>query len=175
MKTSTFDIVIDAPSWTKALRNARAVCRRAGLAALAAAGPKGPVDLSVLLTSDSAVRKLNATYRGKDKATNVLSFPSGGPTGEKLRVLGDIAIAYGLVAREARGENKSLSDHLSHLVVHGVLHLLSYDHEDSEDADNMERLERKILARLGIADPYAAPPAQKRPAPKPRVKRRKQP
>jgi len=175
MKTPTIDIMIDAPTWTKALRNARAVCRRAGLAALTAVGPKAPVEVSVLLTGDGAVRKLNATYRGKDKATNVLSFPAGRPPGETPRILGDIAVAYGVVAREAKAENKTLSAHLSHLVVHGVLHLLSYDHEDDKDATDMERLETTILARLGIADPYAAPSAEKRRAPKPRVKRRRQP
>ena len=168
MKAHTLDILIDTPAWTKALRNVRAVCRRAAVAALDVAKLNGSAGASVLLTTDTAVRRLNAIYRGKDKPTNVLSFPAGRPRVTKLRVLGDIAIAYGVVAREAKAEDKTLSAHLSHLVVHGILHLLSYNHEEDKDAAAMERLEIKILARLGIDDPYAAPPAVKA-----RPKRRK--
>ncbi len=162
MKPSTLDIIIDSPAWTKASRNVRAICRRAATAALTGAKSKGPVEVNVLLTSDNVMRKLNATFRGKDKPTNVLSFPAENPPGAKPRVLGDIAIAYGVTAREAKAENKTLSAHLSHLVVHGVLHLLSYDHEDDKDALMMETLETKILAQLGIADPYAVPAPKRR-------------
>ncbi|MBY0511761.1 MAG: rRNA maturation RNase YbeY [Rhodospirillaceae bacterium] len=142
------DITVASRAWTRSLRGAKAVCRRAASAALGKPGK--PVELSILLTSDRASRKLNALYRGKDKPTNVLSFPAGDPL-----MLGDIAVAYGVTAREAKTERKTLTAHLSHLVVHGVLHLLGYDHENEKDAVAMERRERKILADLGIADPYA--------------------
>jgi len=95
------------------------------------------------------LRSLNAGFRGRDKATNVLSFPSG-----QTNYLGDIAIAYGVAAKEARDQGKSLADHCLHLVVHGVLHLLGYDHERQKDARVMETLETAILANFGIADPY---------------------
>ena len=100
--------------------------------------------------NDAAVRKLNARDRRKDKPTNVLSYPSG-----ERPFLGDIVLARQTVWREARQQNKTPAAHVSHLVVHGTLHLLGYDHETSEaDAERMEALERRILARMGIADPY---------------------
>ncbi len=163
---STVDVIVATPTWTRALRNAASVCRRAADAALAAAGPKSSVEISILLTSDPAIRKLNATFRGKDKPTNVLSFPTDASDAPGIkgapRALGDIAVAYGVLKREANAENKTLTAHLSHLVVHGVLHLLGYDHERDKDAATMERLEKKILARLGISDPYADPPVKHR-------------
>ncbi len=161
------DVSVTAPAWTKSLRTPAAIARKAARATVTAAGPKGAVEVSVALTSDSAVRKLNGLYRGKDKPTNVLSFPAGLsardlPRGASLP-LGDVAVAYGTCAREAKIEGKSLKSHLSHLMVHGVLHLLGYDHEDDADAEIMERLERRILARLGIKDPYGDPePSRKR-------------
>ena len=101
--------------------------------------------------------RLNRDFRGKDKPTNVLSFPApANPEGH----LGDIAIAYGVTAREAETAGKSLADHATHLAVHGVLHLLGYDHETDAEAEVMEPLEDAILAELGIADPYAAPAAE---------------
>lgn len=156
--TPTIDVAVTTTAWAKSLRTPAAIARKAALAALAAAGPKSAVEVSVALTSDSAVRKLNASYRGKDMPTNVLSFPAGIeakdlPRGTVLP-LGDVAVAYGACEREAKTEGKSLKSHLSHLMVHGVLHLLGYDHEDDADARTMERLEKRILARLGIADPY---------------------
>ena len=106
--------------------------------------------LAVALGNDAAVRKLNARDRRKDKPTNVLSYPSG-----ERPFLGDIVLARQTVWREARQQNKTPAAHVSHLVVHGTLHLLGYDHETSEaDAERMEALERRILARMGIADPY---------------------
>jgi probable rRNA maturation factor len=163
------DVIVAGAAWTRTLRTVRAAVRRAAEAALAAAGPKKtPVALNVLLTSDQAVRKLNAVYRGKDRATNVLSFPSG-----EAQFLGDIAVAYGVSAREANAEGKTLTAHLSHLVIHGVLHLLGYDHGRDKDALTMEQLERQILARLGIADPYAVPADARKPqAKRPRAKGR---
>ncbi|MES2471861.1 MAG: rRNA maturation RNase YbeY [Pseudomonadota bacterium] len=106
---------------------------------------------SILLAGDKRLRALNLDFRGKDKPTNVLSFPSADPD-----YRGDIAIAYGVTKKEAKAAGKSLADHASHLVVHGVLHLAGYDHERPRDAKLMEPLEVKILKRLGIADPYAA-------------------
>ena len=112
--------------------------------------------MAVALIDDRAMRKLNRTYRGKDKPTNVLSFPAGEAGEGKTRALGDIAIALGTVKREARAQGKALGDHVTHLMVHAVLHLLGYDHESDPDAEHMEALERKALAALGIADPYGA-------------------
>jgi len=106
-------------------------------------------DVTILLTTSRKLRALNHRFRGKDKATNVLSFPAG----EKA-YLGDIAIAYGVAATEARREKKPLIDHAAHLALHGTLHLLGYDHETDHEAELMEALETKLLARMGIADPY---------------------
>ena len=103
------------------------------------------------MASDAKLRALNRDFRGKDKPTNVLSFPAAA-NAEGYR--GDIAIAYGVTAREAKAAGKSFADHAAHLVVHGVLHLAGYDHERARDAKIMEPLEVKILAGLGIADPY---------------------
>ena len=112
--------------------------------------------LAVLLTDDAAIRRLNAQWRGIDKPTNVLSFPPAPPAAPAsgAKSLGDIAIAYETTAREARDEDKPFADHLSHLAVHGFLHLMGYDHESDAHAETMEQLERAILARLGVPDPY---------------------
>lgn len=103
-----------------------------------------------MLADDAALRALNARWRQQDKPTNVLSFPAGDSV-----LLGDVVLAFETVRREASEQGKSLADHMSHLVVHGVLHLLGHDHERPRDADVMESLERQVLAGLGIADPYA--------------------
>ena len=121
-----------------------------------------PVELSVRLTSDEEVRALNAHWRGKDKPTNVLSFPlaeqyeleQGDEPGPEL-MLGDIIIARGVCEREASEKHVSLEDHAAHLIVHGTLHLLGYDHQDDESAADMEAREVKALAAIGLADPYA--------------------
>ena len=128
-----------------------------------ASGPR-PVELSVRLTGDEAVRALNAQWRGKDKATNVLSFPLTEPgeladapaEGPEL-MLGDIVLARGICAAEAEGKAVPLESHAAHLLVHGTLHLLGYDHHDEAAAEDMEARETRALARLGIADPYAEP------------------
>lgn len=154
----TIDVSVAAPAWTRTLAGARAAARAAAAAALAERGPKAAAEVSVVLTTDSAVRKLNCRYRGRDAPTNVLSFPAGEePPRGAPRTLGDVVLAYGVAVREAKSEGKTLKAHLSHLVVHGVLHLLGYDHEHGAAARAMERLEKKILAGLGVADPYCVP------------------
>lgn len=123
------------------------------------------VEVSVKLTSDDEVRALNREWREKDKATNVLSFPMIDPaflasatTGEIELLLGDIVLAHGVCAREAAERGISVADHAAHLIVHGILHLLGYDHETGEaDAVEMEAVERRALAAIGIADPYDIP------------------
>ncbi|OHB29710.1 MAG: rRNA maturation RNase YbeY [Phenylobacterium sp. RIFCSPHIGHO2_01_FULL_69_31] len=145
------DIEVEDPSWTAALPEAEAVVRQAAEAALAREGTAGAVTL--LLTDDESVRELNDRFRGKDSATNVLSFPAPANPEEHL---GDVALAYGVCAREAAEQGKPLSHHLQHLTVHGVLHLLGYDHIGDDEAEAMEGLERAVLAGLGVPDPYAA-------------------
>ena len=150
---SAITLLVDDPAWRKVPRlNMR--LRRAAGAALKAAGFKGKSALTVLLSSDERLRQLNRDFRGHDKPTNVLSFPAGGG---RNGYRGDIAIAYGVTRLEARAAGKRFGDHVSHLVVHGVLHLAGYDHEKKRDAEIMEPLEVKILKRLGIADPYREP------------------
>ena len=120
------------------------------LAAAAALGERRD-SLVILLTDDTAVAALNAQFRDKAGPTNVLSFPAAANLENHL---GDIALAYGVCAREAVDQGKALNDHLQHLVIHGVLHLLGYDHQDAVSAARMESLETSLLASLGIADPY---------------------
>ena len=117
-------------------------------------------ELAIMLTDDAGIRTLNSNWRGIDKPTNVLSFPALQPTGARgpddaPRMLGDIAIAYETTRREADEEGKPFDHHLSHLAIHGFLHLIGYDHENDVDAEEMEALEQTILAQLGIPDPYA--------------------
>lgn len=113
-------------------------------------------ELSLVFTNDADIREINAKWRHIDKPTNVLSFPAFAlqPGQEPGEILGDIVIARETVEREAAEEDKSFDDHLSHLVVHGLLHLMGYDHQNDDEAEQMEALERKILASLGISDPY---------------------
>ena len=117
-------------------------------------------DLAIRLVDAKEGRALNRHYRGKDYATNVLSFPAEVaegvklPKGVRMPLLGDLVICAPVVAREAQDQGKALNDHYAHLTVHGVLHLLGWDHEDERDAECMEQLEREILAGLGIEDPY---------------------
>jgi probable rRNA maturation factor len=157
-------VIVEHDAWRDAIAEPLPLLRRAAGAALAqarrtrrwrsAAAPS----VAVALIDDRAIRKLNRTYRGKDKPTNVLSFPAGeAPEAKgKTRPLGDVAIALGTVKREAKAQGKAVEDHVAHLMVHAVLHLLGYDHEADPDAEEMEALERKALAALGIADPYGA-------------------
>jgi probable rRNA maturation factor len=145
-------VVVDDPGWRR-FRGLLPRLSRAAAAAAKAAGFRGKSGVTVLLSSDRRLQILNQTFRGKDKPTNVLSFPA---TPNKEGYRGDVALALGMTRREAKSAGKSLPDHASHLVVHGVLHLAGYDHERARDAKKMERLEIAILDRLGIANPYEA-------------------
>jgi len=127
-------------------------------AAIAAAAARAPAagEMSVLLADDAAVKALNRDWRGIDEPTNVLSFPAAASRAAGLpALLGDIAIAFETVAREAKAEKKPFLHHLAHLAVHGYLHLLGYDHQTDSEAEAMEALERDILAAMRIPDPYA--------------------
>ena len=143
------EVEIEDAAWTAALPDAATVVERAATAALGAV----PGDVVVLLTDDAGVQDLNARFRDKDRPTNVLSFPAAGSAAPHL---GDLVLAFGVCAAEAGAQGKSLADHLSHLTVHGVLHLLGRDHEDEAEAEAMEAEERTLLASLGVADPYRA-------------------
>lgn len=178
-------VSVEHSAWEDALPDLEALVLRAAETALAGAVaddlyeiPTGPAEMSVVLADDATVRELNRAYRGKDKPTNVLSFAlfadadegrpteSHGEDGEGHAetvaqappppvLLGDVILAYETVARESAEQGKPLAAHLSHLVVHGVLHLIGYDHIADDEADDMESLETGILAKLGIPDPYA--------------------
>ena len=154
------EVLVVAESW-QTEPDAEAVIHRAiAVAAEIADADIGEAELAVMLTDDAGIRTLNNNWRGIDKPTNVLSFPALQPTGpggpdDAPRMLGDIAIAYDTTRREADEEQKPFDHHLSHLAVHGFLHLIGYDHEKDDDAEAMEALEREILAQLGIPDPYA--------------------
>lgn len=167
------DIRIAAAGWRTALPGPAALVRRAVRAALKAELPaKAATGLSILLTDDAEMRKLNAGWRAKDKPTNVLSFPADAAINPARppAYLGDIALGLAICRREAKEQGKTLADHVAHLTVHGVLHLLGYDHMDDEQAAAMEPREVEILAGLKITDPYQ--PARKAPA-KPKAAKKK--
>lgn len=145
-----FDVVIDDDRWTQALADAEALAERCRAAA-AGAEPRVLSGACLLLADDARLQDLNRRYRGLDKPTNVLSFPSGGA---QDGFLGDIAIAFETCQREAQAQGIAFRDHVAHLIVHGLLHLAGHDHEEDLEAERMESLETAILARLGIADPY---------------------
>lgn len=145
------EIEIEADAWLRALPDAPALARAAGEAALRASS-QGEGEVTVLLTDDAEQAELNSRFRRKDAATNVLSFPA--PDFARPH-LGDVSLAYETCAREAEEQDKPLENHLQHLVAHGVLHLVGWDHQDDAEADRMEALEREILAGLGVPDPYA--------------------
>ena len=143
------EVEVEDDAWRE-MAEVEAIVTRAAQAALPPS-PSGKRSLDILLAADETLRELNARFRGKDAPTNVLSFPA--PRSAEPH-LGDVALAHGVCTREAAAQGKTLADHLSHLVVHGVLHLLGYDHEADGEAQTMEGLERAVLAGLGIADPY---------------------
>ncbi|RWO88756.1 rRNA maturation RNase YbeY [Mesorhizobium sp.] len=150
------DISVEAGNWPDEASLTWLV-DRAVKAAFAETGVAGRSELSLVFTDDAHVRVLNAGWRGKDKPTNVLSFPAfpfaqGGPLPP---MLGDIVLAAETVAHEAALEDKPVENHITHLVIHGLLHLLGYDHETEAEAEAMEAVERAALARLAIPDPYA--------------------
>ena len=158
------DVLIESDAW-RFLPEAEDIVRQAiAVAANSEVTIHRPGSgLSVLLCDDETIAGLNARWRGQEKPTNVLSFPAlplRATTPDERAPLGDIAIAYETVVREAGEHGKPVSDHLSHLVVHGFLHLIGYDHHVDDEAGQMERLERDILARIGVADPYAASEAE---------------
>jgi probable rRNA maturation factor len=170
-------ITIRHTAWQTALPEARRVTRKAALAALAlttdlpaaasqAARPQA-TELAVVLADDALLHALNKEYRGIDKATNVLAFAyaesesESAPAFEENDVLGDVVIAFETARAEADQAERGLSAHLSHLVIHGVLHLLGYDHENDRDAEAMEDLEIQALAAIGISNPYASLSAEK--------------
>lgn len=145
---SGITLLVEDKGW-RAHRGLQSRLKLAAEAARKAAKLKG--DVTILLSGDKKLAALNHDFRRLDKPTNVLSFPGHGG------YAGDIAIAYGVTAAEAKAASKTVIDHATHLVVHGVLHLAGYDHARAKDAAVMEPLEVKILKRLGVADPYAVP------------------
>jgi probable rRNA maturation factor len=153
----TIEVTVEAEAWRAAVTDPERLCRRAAAAALAGE-PGTPAEVSVLLTDDARISRLNGRYRGREGPTNVLSFPTGGapPPGPAAapRLLGDVVVALETTRREAADEGRQVADHLAHLVVHGTLHLLGYDHEAVAEAERMEAREIELLAGLGIADPY---------------------
>jgi probable rRNA maturation factor len=154
------EILVVAECWQDAPEADAVIQRAIAVAAESVDADVGEAELAVMLTDDSGIRTLNGNWRGIDEPTNVLSFPALQPAGARKpgdapRMLGDIAIAYQTMRREADEERKPFNHHLSHLAVHGFLHLIGYDHENDADADAMESLEIEILAQLGIPDPYA--------------------
>ena len=141
------EIEVEDEAWTAALPDAATLVERAATAALGAV--EG--DVVILLTDDAAVHDLNARFRDRDQPTNVLSFPAAESAAPHL---GDLVLAHGVCVAEAAAQGKTLADHLTHLTVHGVLHLLGRDHVDEAEAEAMEGEERTLLASLGVADPY---------------------
>ena len=139
------DIEAEDDAWSGDVPDVEGVVRRA------AEQVAPPGDVVILLTDDETVRDLNGRFRGKDRPTNVLSFPA--PENARPH-LGDIVLAHGVCAAEARAQGKPFADHLSHLVIHGILHLMGHDHEADDEAEAMEAKERTLLAALGIPDPY---------------------
>ncbi len=156
----TIDISTICESWEPALPGVETVIRRAATSTWDSetAGAAGDAaEVSVVLADDAMMCRLNRQYRGKDTATNVLAFPAGDDSAAgRVRLLGDIVLGFETVRREAAVRAKPLADHVSHLTVHGMLHLLGRDHETDQQAAVMEAREVAILAGLGVADPYAA-------------------
>ncbi len=157
-------VIARDPLWRDAEPRCEELARRAGEAVFGHDGThrerKGAVEASIVLADDALVRDLNRTYRGQDRPTNVLSFANDGrPKGiDGPRLLGDVVLARETVLREAREQGKSVAEHMSHLIVHGLLHLLGFDHDEARQAERMESLEVAILAGIGIGNPYLPAP-----------------
>jgi probable rRNA maturation factor len=160
-KAMSVDVSIPCDAWLAACPDAAMLAETAARATLArAAGPNAgvPPILGVILTDDAEQRELNRSYRGIDAPTNVLAFAlsdpaSSAPSGLPM-LLGDVVLAFETVAREATEQRKNLADHMAHLVAHGVLHLLGFDHQNAAEAEAMEALEVEVLKILGVPDPY---------------------
>jgi probable rRNA maturation factor len=155
-RTLAVEILIESEAWGM-LPEAEDIVRRAIAATSKVNIGYRDAELSILLCDDTTIAGLNGRWRGQEKPTNVLSFPAPalqGAASDAKVPLGDIAIAYETAAREAEENGTTVSNHLSHLVVHGFLHLLGYNHHMDDEAERMERLERDILAGIGVADPY---------------------
>lgn len=152
----TIAVTVEAEAWLTAVTDPDQLCRRA-VAAVLAREAEVQVEVSVLLSDDATVAALNREYRGQDRPTNVLSFPAGAPAwpgSPQPALLGDVIVAFETTRREAETEGRRLADHLTHLLVHGTLHLLGYDHDNDDEAETMEAREIELLAALGVADPY---------------------
>jgi probable rRNA maturation factor len=148
------EVVRHGDAWDRAAIGDPTLELAAHAAFSVAPSPKpAPCEITIALTDDAQMRDLNSRWQNKDQPTNVLSFPAGDAPGE-TGALGDVVIAYETTRREAEESGIAFSDHVSHLVVHGVLHLLGFDHRNDAEAEQMEDLERLALASLGIADPY---------------------
>jgi probable rRNA maturation factor len=159
-KTPHVEIIVRSARWRRKPMVKAMVKKAVSAAAKATSTPEA--ELAIVLADDSTIRALNRQWRGKNAPTNVLSFPAAG-AGRRRQTspyIGDIVIAYETSAREAVAEGKRFSHHVAHLAVHGFLHLLGHDHDNDRAADRMERLERRILARLSVPDPYAARDAE---------------
>lgn len=166
----SIEVAVGNGAWRTAVTNLRTTVEAAALAAFRAGMARSgsahaehmtpPVEISVRLADDAEVRRLNRDFRGKDRATNVLSFAGDDPSAPRERgvplLLGDIVVALETTSAEAAAMGRTVDAHLMHLVVHGVLHLLGLDHEDEAEAVAMEALETLVLAGLGLADPHAA-------------------
>ena len=159
MSAGGIEVAVGDSAWREALADAAECCRAAAAAALAEAAadgraPDAPGEVSIMLADDRAVGALNRRYRGRAGATNVLAFAAAAPR-HGPRLLGDVVLARETVLGEARAAALPVAHHVSHLVAHGTLHLLGYDHEDDPSAAAMEAVEARALRRIGIADPYA--------------------
>jgi len=161
---ATIEVICPCAAWRRACPEAKELARTGaalalarGMAAVGIASEKA-IELSITLSDDDGARRLNRRWRGVDRSTNVLAFPAWAPgaslPAEIPLLLGDVVLAFETVAREAEEQGKQFADHFFHLVVHGVLHLLGYDHHTEGDAVAMEALETSILENFGVADPY---------------------
>ena len=151
------EVTVSCDAWLADCPHVAAIAAGAAQAALRDSGGAAQFIVDVMLADDAEQRHLNRTYRGKDTPTNVLAFPQGAPPSPRSDqpvLLGDVVLAFETVRREAAEQDKPIANHLRHLVVHGVLHLLGFDHENAADAAAMEAHEIKILAGLGVPDPY---------------------
>ncbi len=159
-KSARIAVAVACTDWRRTVPRAAVLCRRAARATLTADGASPAVEASILLADDATVQQLNGRYRHRDMPTNVLSFPqqeaeaAASVSEDGSILLGDVVVAFETVCTEAARDGKSVADHLCHMIVHGMLHLLGYDHQNDAEAERMEHLEIEILASLGIGSPY---------------------